>query len=97
MDDEVLARGAALVGVALAREHERALDELAVDLRPGVGDVLLDDREEVAQQDALVVGEPGGRADRGRGRAAAGLVDLAVLEARLGHGGGAAAVSPPPR
>ena len=50
VDDEVLAARAALVGVALAGEHERALDELAVDRLGGLVGVLLDDREQVAEQ-----------------------------------------------
>jgi hypothetical protein len=59
--DELLARLAALVGVVLAREHERLDDGLAID---GLGDllrVLLDDREQVRQELALEVGEVGGR------------------------------------
>ncbi len=55
MDDEVLAAGPALVGVAVAGEHEGALHELAVDLLGGLVGVLLDDREQVAEQDALVL------------------------------------------
>src|SRR4051794_20530910 len=57
MGDEVLARLAALVGVVLAGEHERLDHCRAVD---GLGDlvgVLLDDREEVAEQLALERGE----------------------------------------
>ena len=65
VDDEVLAAGAALVGVALAGEHEGLLDQLAVDRLGGLARVLLDDREQVAEQDALVLGELG----RGRPRA----------------------------
>ena len=65
VDDEVLAARPALVRVALAGEDERPLDEPAVDLLGGLVGVLLDDREQVAEQDALVVGElgrrPGGR------------------------------------
>ena len=57
MDDELLARHAALVGVVLAGEDERRLDLLAVDPhRRGVG-VLLDDREDVREQAALELGE----------------------------------------
>jgi hypothetical protein len=51
--DEVLARLAPLVGVVLAGEDEGALDLIAVDLEAGVVRVLLDDREEVAEQTAL--------------------------------------------
>jgi hypothetical protein len=58
--DELLARLAALVGVVLAREHERLDDRVAVDgLRDLVG-VLLDDREQVADELALEIGEVGG-------------------------------------
>ena len=50
VDDELLAGAPALVGVVLAGEHERVLDALAVDLDERVLGVLLDDREEVAEQ-----------------------------------------------
>ena len=70
MDDELLARAPALVGVVLAGEHERLHDAGAID---GLGDllgVLLDDREQVGEQLALdrgeVVGDVGGRAARMR-------------------------------
>jgi hypothetical protein len=53
MDDEVLARAAALVGVLLARVHERGLDALAVDRDRGLVGVLLDDREQVGQKPPL--------------------------------------------
>jgi len=76
--DELLARLAALVGVVLAGEHEGADHRVAVD---GLGDllgVLLDDREEVAEELALEVGEIGGGGlQRGRG-AARRAVDRAV-------------------
>ena len=83
VDDEVLAARPALVGVALAGEDEGALDELAVDLLGGLAGVLLDDREQVAEQDALVVRELGRRAGGG--------VDLVaihgpVAEVRLRRG-----------
>jgi hypothetical protein len=59
MDDELLARHPALVGVVLAGEDERRLDLLAVDRdRRRVG-VLLDDREDVREQAALELGEVG--------------------------------------
>ena len=51
--DEVLTRLAPLVGVVLAGEDEGALDLVAIDLETGVVRVLLDDREEVAEQAAL--------------------------------------------
>ena len=75
--DEVLARLAPLVGVVLAGEDEGVLDALAVDLDGRVVGVLLDDREQVAEQPALGLGELGAqrpaRAPRGarRGRPAA--------------------------
>ena len=50
VDDELLARAAALVGVVLAGEDERLLDARAVDLDERVLGVLLDDREQVAEQ-----------------------------------------------
>jgi hypothetical protein len=50
MGDEVLARLAALVGVALAGEREGTLDRRPVDPVVAVDLVLADDREEVAQQ-----------------------------------------------
>jgi hypothetical protein len=57
MDDELLAGATALVGVVLAREHERRRDRVAVDRDERVLGVLLDDREEVGQQLALALGE----------------------------------------
>jgi hypothetical protein len=45
--------------VVLAGEHEGALDGLALDLQARVGGVLLDDREEVAEQPPLERGEVG--------------------------------------
>jgi hypothetical protein len=54
--DEVLARLAALVGVALACEDKRLLDQVAVDWRAGLPRVLFDDREQVTQELALLVG-----------------------------------------
>ena len=59
MDDEVLARVAALVGVVHARVHERLLDPVAVDRGGGVMGVLLDDREQVAEQPLLGLGQLG--------------------------------------
>src|SRR3954453_22347667 len=53
MDDELLARLAPLVGMVLAGEDEGVLDAGAVDLDGRVARVLLDDREEVAQQATL--------------------------------------------
>ena len=59
VDDELLARLAALIGVVLAREEEGVLDALAVDLDRRVVGVLLDDREEVAEQPPLGLGQLG--------------------------------------
>jgi len=53
MGDELLARAPALVGVALAGERERALDGFPVQVLAGLRAVLLDDREQVAEQLAL--------------------------------------------
>jgi hypothetical protein len=57
MDDELLARHAALIDVVLAGEDEGLLDLLAVDLDRRPAGVLLDDREDVRQQAALELGE----------------------------------------
>ena len=54
MDDEVLAAGPALVRVALAGEHEGALDEVPVHLLDRLARVLLHHGEEVREQLALV-------------------------------------------
>jgi hypothetical protein len=67
MGDEVLAGAAPLVGMAVAGEGEGTLDGLAVDLVARVLGVLGDDREQVAQQRALVVGEWLGEAVDRRG------------------------------
>jgi hypothetical protein len=65
MDDELLAGATALVGVVLAGEHERGLHTVAVDCHQRVLGVLLDDREEVAEQLPLALGQDG---DIRRGR-----------------------------
>ena len=57
MGDVILARQPALVGVVQAGVDERLLDPLAVDRSGGVVGVLLDDREQVAQQLLLALGE----------------------------------------
>ena len=67
VDDEVLARLAALVGVVLAGEHERLDDAVAVDRLGDLVGVLLDDREQVGEQLALERREVG--RDRRRPRA----------------------------
>jgi hypothetical protein len=70
--DEVLAGLAPLVGVALAREDERVRDGVAVDLDRRLGRVLLDDREQVAEQALLGGGERGELGRRRRAAAARG-------------------------
>ena len=77
VDDEVLARLAALVGVVLAGEHERVDHAAAVDLAGDLVGVLLDDREQVGEQLALDRREVGGRLGR-RGVRVIGAVDLLV-------------------
>jgi hypothetical protein len=52
--DEVLAGLPLLPGVALAGEGERPLDFLAVDRLGRIGGVFLDDREQIAEQGALI-------------------------------------------
>jgi hypothetical protein len=59
MDDEVLTGLAELVGVVHARVHERLLDTVPVDDNRRVVRVLLDDREQIAQQPPLGGGELG--------------------------------------
>ena len=74
MGDEVLARLAALVGVVLAGEHERADHAAAVDLAGDLLGVLLDDREQVGEQLALDRREVRGRLRR-RGVGVIGAID----------------------
>jgi len=64
MGDEVLARAPPLVGVMLAREHERLDDPAPVDPLGGLLGVLLDDREQVTEQVALELGEIGRQLER---------------------------------
>ena len=80
--DELLARLAALVGVALARECERLLDPVALDRDGRLVGVLLDDREEIGEQPALqarwssgllICSCASGCSRRSTGRARAGL------------------------
>jgi hypothetical protein len=52
--DEVLAGLAPLIGVALTREREGALDRVAIDFVAAVRSVLPDHRKEVAEQLPLV-------------------------------------------
>jgi hypothetical protein len=59
MDDEVLAGLTTLVGVMLTGENEGLLHPVAVDLDDRVLGVLLDDREQVAEQLPLEVGQVG--------------------------------------
>jgi hypothetical protein len=53
MADELLAGSAALVGVMGAGIDERLLDAVPVDRKGGVVRVLLDDREQVAEEAPL--------------------------------------------
>jgi hypothetical protein len=55
--DEVLARLAPLVGMALAGKCEGPLDRNPVDLRGAAGGVLTDYREEVAEELSLLIRE----------------------------------------
>src|SRR5256885_10123826 len=57
MGDEVLSGAALLVAVALAGEGEGALDRPGVDLELSSVAVLGDDREQVAEQRPLVLGQ----------------------------------------
>jgi hypothetical protein len=57
VDDELLARLAALVGVVHAGVDERLLDPCAVDRDDRLVGVLLDDREQVAEQPLLDRGQ----------------------------------------
>ncbi|HLW96015.1 MAG TPA: hypothetical protein VKS25_11620 [Solirubrobacteraceae bacterium] len=59
MDDELLARAAALVGVVLASEDEGGRDGVAVDRDERVLGVLLDDREQIGEQLSLALGQLG--------------------------------------
>jgi hypothetical protein len=70
VDDELLAGPAPLVGVVLAREHERLDDAGTVDRLGDLLGVLLDDREQVGKELALELREV--RRDVGDG--AVGLV-----------------------
>jgi hypothetical protein len=90
MDDEVLARLAALVGVVLAGEYERLHHPRAVDgLRDLVG-MLLDDREQIREQVLLELREIGG--DRPvRPGVRRGVIDLRM------RGDGDAALAGPAR
>ena len=81
VDDEVLARLAALVGVVLAGEHEGVDHPAAVDLARDLVGVLLDDREQVGEQLAL-----GRRQVRRRLVRGAVLVILVVDGLVRGHG-----------
>jgi hypothetical protein len=57
MNDEFLAGLAALVSVVDAGVDERLLDPLAVDRDRGLFRVLLDDREQIAEQSPLGLGQ----------------------------------------
>jgi hypothetical protein len=60
MGDELVARLAHLVGVALAAEYERPLHRVAVDRWAQLVLVLADDRKQVAEQGALLGGQLSG-------------------------------------
>jgi hypothetical protein len=77
VDDELLARLAALVGVVLARERERAQDGAAVDRLDDLVGVLGHDREQVREQLVLERRQVGGDLDAAVVRAL-GAVDGAV-------------------
>jgi hypothetical protein len=51
--NEILALATALVGVVHARVHEGLLDPVTIDRDGGLVRVLLDDREQVAEQPTL--------------------------------------------
>jgi hypothetical protein len=57
MDDEVLARSPALIGVVLAGVDEGLFEPIAVHRDGGVVGVLLDDRKQVTQQALLGRGQ----------------------------------------
>ena len=78
MGDEVLSRLALLPCVALACEGEGALDLLALDRLGQLGLVLLDNREQVAEQRPLVGGQLAG--DRVRARCTGALRGLAYAQ-----------------
>jgi hypothetical protein len=77
MDDELLARLAALVGVVLAGEHERLHDAIAVDLLGHLVGVLLDDREQV-REEVLLEPSQVARERPARSRVRLGMVDRRV-------------------
>ena len=90
--DEVLAAGPALVGVARAREDERARDQVAIDRLGGLLGVLLHHREQVPEQYALVVGQAGLRTG---GAARVVFVDPVVVEiATVAPGAGLRQLAP---
>lgn len=84
MGDEVLPGLALLAGVALAGEREGALDLLVVDRLGRIGLVLLDHREQIAEQRALAGGQlAGDRVGARRAGTAGGLADAGVPAAIL--------------
>jgi hypothetical protein len=82
VDDEVLAGGPALVGVALAGEHEGPLHHGAVDLLGRLARVFLHHCEQIAEEHALVVAEPRTRSRRALPLV---LVDRVALEVAPGE------------
>ena len=87
--DEVLAGAPPLIGVALAGEGEGALGCLGVDPPRSLEAVLLDHRQQIAQQRALVVGQrlrALGERRHGRALAAAGADPGVTPAVGRGHG-----------
>ena len=68
MDDELLPRAPTLIGVMSAGIDECLLQTFAVDRNRGLVGVLLDDREQVAEQTLLGLGELCMRSDSRRRR-----------------------------
>jgi hypothetical protein len=99
--DELIPGAALLVRVALTREDEGVFDRLAVERTRGgavavaaAGVEFLDQREEVAEEGALLVGEAGGdRVDRQRLVVGRGRSDLGVA-APVGRDRGLGLVGP---
>jgi hypothetical protein len=98
MGDEVLARKSPLVAVVQAGVDERALHPLAVDRLGGLIGMLLDDREQVAEQALLSRRQLRAR-NRGVSSRIADLVDRGTLggnDRRLGRSAGGRQVSARP-
>jgi hypothetical protein len=86
MGDEVLARLAALIGMAFAGEGEGALNRGAINRLVAVGRILADDGEQVAEQGPLIRGQVLGDVVDGRGwavRVVGADLDVAARRQRL--------------